>query len=58
MNIVENGKKCLGIVFSDTAEDNNNNKDNDYDIFIVDTRLISWFDIFLIQMSLLQLLST
>jgi CheY-like chemotaxis protein len=47
VNIVENGKKCLEIVLSDTAEDDNNNKDNDYDIFIVDTHLldISGFEV-------------
>ncbi len=38
MNIVESGNKCLEIIFSNTAEDDNNN-DNDYDIIIVDTHL-------------------
>jgi DNA-binding response OmpR family regulator len=46
VNIVENAKKCLEIVPSNTGEDDNNNKDNDYDIFIVDTHLhdISGFE--------------
>ena len=46
VNIVENGNKCLEIVFSNTAEDHNNN-DNDYDIIIVDTHLpdISGFEV-------------
>ena len=40
------GNKCLEIVFSNTAEDNEN-KNNDYDIFIVDTHLhdISGFEV-------------
>ena len=40
------GNKCLEIVFSNTAEDNENNN-NDYDIFIVDTHLhdISGFEV-------------
>ncbi len=43
MNIVENGNKCLEIVFSNT-EDNNN---NDYDIIMLDTHLhdISGFEV-------------
>ena len=46
MSIVENGNKCLEIVFSNTAEDHNNNY-NDYDIIIVDTHLpdISGFEV-------------
>jgi CheY-like chemotaxis protein len=45
VSIVENGNKCLEIVFSNTAEDNNNN--NDYDIIILDTHLpdISGFEV-------------
>ena len=44
MSIVENGNKCLEIVFSNTAEDNDN---NDYDIIILDTHLhdISGFEV-------------
>ena len=43
VNIVENGNKCLEIVFSNT-EDNNN---NDYDIIMLDTHLhdISGFEV-------------
>ena len=44
VNIVENGNKCLEIVFSNTREDSNN---NDYDIIMLDTHLhdISGFEI-------------
>ena len=43
MNIVKDGNKCLEILLSDTAEDNNNN----YDIIILDTHLpdISGFQV-------------
>ena len=43
VSIVENGNKCLEIVFSNTTEDNNNN----YDIIILDTHLpdISGFEV-------------
>jgi two-component system, OmpR family, response regulator len=43
VNIVENGNKCLEIVFSN-KDDNN---DNDYDIIILDTHLrdISGFEV-------------
>ncbi len=46
VSIVENGNKCLEILLSSTAEDNNNN-DNDYDIIILDTHLpdISGFEV-------------
>ena len=46
VSIVENGNKCLEILLSDTAEDDNNN-DNDYDIIILDTHLhdISGFEV-------------
>ena len=45
VNIVEDGSRCLEIVFSNTAEDYNN--DNDYDIIILDTHLpdISGFEV-------------
>ena len=44
VNIVENGNKCLEIVFSNTREESNN---NDYDIIILDTHLhdISGFEV-------------
>ncbi len=46
VSIVENGNKCLEIVFSNTTEDDNNNN-NDYDIIIIDTHLpdISGFEV-------------
>lgn len=46
VSIVESGNKCLEILLSDTAEENNNN-DNDYDIIILDTHLtdISGFEV-------------
>ena len=46
VSIVENGNKCLEILLSNTAEDNNDN-DNDYDIIILDTHLpdISGFQV-------------
>ena len=46
VNIIENGNKCLEILLSNTADDNNNN-DNDYDIIILDTHLpdISGFEV-------------
>ena len=46
VSIVENGNKCLEILLSNTAEDNNDN-DNDYDIIILDTHLpdISGFEV-------------
>ena len=45
VNIVESGNKCLDIIFSNTAENDNN--DNDYDIIILDTHLpdISGFEV-------------
>ena len=47
VSIVENGNKCLEILLSSTAEDNNNDNDNDYDIIILDTHLpdISGFEV-------------
>jgi DNA-binding response OmpR family regulator len=44
IDIVENGNKCLEILFSNTREDSNN---NDYDIIMLDTHLhdISGFEI-------------
>ena len=47
MSIVENGNKCLELIFSGIAEDNNDNNDNDYDIIILDTHLqdISGFEV-------------
>ena len=44
VNIIENGNKCLEILLSNTADDNNN---NDYDIIILDTHLpdISGFEV-------------
>ena len=44
MKVVQNGNKCLEIIHS-SREDNNNN--NDYDIFIVDTHRkdISGFEV-------------
>ena len=44
VSIVENGNKCLEILLSNTADDNNN---NDYDIIILDTHLpdISGFEV-------------
>jgi len=44
VKVVQNGNKCLEIIHS-SREDNNNN--NDYDIFIVDTHLrdISGFEV-------------
>jgi len=44
VNVVQNGSKCLEIIHSN-REDNNEN--NDYDIFIVDTHLhdISGFEV-------------
>ena len=48
VSIVENGNKCLEILLSNTAEDNNDNdNDNDYDIIILDTHLpdISGFEV-------------
>ena len=46
VNIVENGNKCLEIVFSNTAEGDYDNN-NDYDIIILDTHLrdISGFEV-------------
>ena len=45
VSIVESGNKCLDIIFSDTAEDNDNN--NEYDVIILDTHLhdISGFEV-------------
>ena len=45
VNMVESGNQCLEIVFSKTAEDDNNN--NDYDVIILDTHLpdISGFEV-------------
>ena len=48
VSIVENGNKCLEILLSNTAEDDNDNdNDNDYDIIILDTHLpdISGFEV-------------
>ena len=44
VNMVESGNKCLEIVFSNTAEEDNNNA---YDIIILDTHLhdISGFEV-------------
>jgi len=44
VNMVESGNKCLEIVFSNTADNNNN---NDYDIIMLDTHLhdISGFEV-------------
>ena len=44
VKVVQNGNKCLEIIHSSTAEDNN---ENNYDIFIVDTYLpdISGFEV-------------
>ena len=46
MKVVQNGNKCLEIIHS-SREDNNENNNNDYDIFIVDTHLhdISGFEV-------------
>ncbi|MGZ5501217.1 MAG: MEDS domain-containing protein [Nitrososphaeraceae archaeon] len=46
VSIVENGIKCLEIVFSNTAEDDYDNN-NDYDVIILDTHLrdISGFEV-------------
>ena len=46
VKVVQNGKKCLEIIHS-SREDNNENNNNDYDIFIVDTHLrdISGFEV-------------
>ena len=45
VSIVENGNKCLEIVFSNTAGDDGNN--NAYDVIILDTHLhdISGFEV-------------
>ena len=45
MNILESGNKCLDIVFSNTAEDEDD--DNDYDVIILNTHLpdISGFEV-------------
>ena len=45
--MVESGDKCLELIFSGIAEDNNDNNDNDYDIIILDTHLqdISGFEV-------------
>ena len=47
MKIVQNGNKCLEIIYSSREDNNENNKNNDYDIFIVDTHLrdISGFEV-------------
>ena len=47
VSIVENGNKCLEIVFSNTAEDDYDNNNNDYDVIILDTHLrdISGFEV-------------
>ena len=46
VKVVQNGNKCLEIIHS-SREDNNENNNNDYDIFIVDTHLhdISGFEV-------------
>ena len=46
MKVVQNGNKCLEIIHS-SRKDNNENNNNDYDIFIVDTHLkdISGFEV-------------
>ena len=38
MSIVENGNKCLELIFFDTSENNNNNN-NEYDIIILNSHL-------------------
>ena len=40
MKVVQNGNKCLEIIYSSREDKNNkNNNNNDYDIIIVDTHL-------------------
>ena len=45
MKVVQNGNKCLELIHS--SREDNNNENNDYDIFIVDTHLhdISGFEV-------------
>jgi DNA-binding response OmpR family regulator len=45
VNIVKDGNKCLEVIFSNTAEEDNNN--NEYDIIILDSHLpdISGFEV-------------
>jgi len=45
VKVVQNGNKCLEIIHS--SREDNNNENNDYDIFIVDTHLrdISGFEV-------------
>jgi two-component system, OmpR family, response regulator len=47
VKVVQNGNKCLEIIHSSREDNNENNKNNDYDIFIVDTHLrdISGFEV-------------
>ena len=47
VKVVQNGNKCLEIIHSSREGNNKNNKNNDYDIFIVDTHLrdISGFEV-------------
>ena len=47
VKVVQNGNKCLEIIYSSREDNNENNKNNDYDIFIVDTHLrdISGFEV-------------
>ena len=45
VKVVQNGNKCLELIHS--SREDNNNENNDYDIFIVDTHLhdISGFEV-------------
>ena len=47
VKVVQNGNKYLGIIHSSREDNNENNKNNDYDIFIVDGHLrdISGFEV-------------
>jgi DNA-binding response OmpR family regulator len=47
VKVVQNGNKCLEIIHYSREDNNENNKNNDYDIFIVDTHLrdISGFEV-------------
>jgi DNA-binding response OmpR family regulator len=47
VKVVQNGNKCLETIHSSREDNNENNKNNDYDIFIVDTHLrdISGFEV-------------
>ena len=39
MKVVQNGNKCLEIIYSSIEDNNNKNNNNDHDIFIVYTYL-------------------